>query len=514
MRNSPDPFVHQQAERQFMEHVERLLGDDRLRVDTTRGRRAVTTLFRSVKPNRVDEARNAVRLEMDRAGLKDRDVLEKMPIGEEMEIILSQKKLFFFKEVVGKIHVICIPPIKSLAGRQAPQPLRNSEVQKVLTRLSMASKGSDVPSTVVLMSSSGFEMDAHELAERRADRTLILVQPNDAGGWTPTGPTETKALVDLFDPEADHLKRSRVRAFIAENEIELMSSGLATDKVAAKTQLPLQFVEAELKSYAREKPGLSAKRLDGRIVLFREGVSGTASDHGDADGGLDMPFLERVKSLFSKKGNDEKKIAFLSERRAALSQQQDRIYEDLSKLEQRESELRTQFKESSSALTKRRLTSQLLQFRKDIERRQQMLSVISQQVNVVNTHLHSLELVKQGQGAKLPDSEELTADAVKAEEFLAQLQTDSEIAGSVGSIASAGLSDEEQALFEELEREAAAEKGGETGTTQVQLDTVETPEERAEEKQQQRARVAEAEEVKPVPTSTATTPRRQEPEAG
>lgn len=503
-----------------MEHVERLLGDDRLRVDTTRGRRAVTTLFRSVKPNRVDEARNAVRLEMDRAGLKDREVLDKMPIGEEMEIVLSQKKMFFFKEVVGKIHVICIPPIKALAGQQAPQPLRNAEVQKVLTRLSMASKGSDVPSTVVLMSSSGFEMDAHELAERRADRTLILVQPNDAGGWTPTGPVETKALVDLFDPEADHLKRQRVRAFIAENDIELMSSGLATDKVAARLQLPLQFVEAELKSYAKDKPGLSAKRLDGRIVLFREGVSGThAAGPVDADGGSDMPFLERVKSLFSKKGNDDKKIAFLSERRAALSQQQDRIYDDLSKLEQREHELRTQFKESTSALTKRRLTSQLLQFRKDIERRQQMLSVISQQVNVVNTHLHSLELVKQGQGAKLPDSEELTADAVKAEEFLAQLQTDAEIAGSVGNIASAGLSDEEQALFEELEREAASEKGGEASTTQVQLDTVETPEERAEEAQQQRARhpVAEAEEVKSVPTSTTTattTPRRQEPEAG
>ena len=82
-----------------------------------------------------------------------------------------------------------------------------------------------------------------------------------------------------------------------------------------------------------------------------------------------------------------------------------------------------------------------------------MLAVISQQVNVVNTHLHSLELVQQGQGAKLPDSDELTADAVKAEEFLAELQADSEIAGSVGALGPPALTDEEQALFEELERE-------------------------------------------------------------
>src|SRR5690242_14983239 len=163
MRNSPDPSVHRQAERQFMEHVERLLGDDRLRVDTTRGRRAVTTLFRSVKPARPDEARNQVRMQMDQAGWRDREALEKMPIGDEIEVVLSQKKMFFLKEVVGKINVICLPPIKALVNRESPQPLRNAEVQKVLTRLSMAGKGSDVPSTVVLVSTSGFEMDAHEL---------------------------------------------------------------------------------------------------------------------------------------------------------------------------------------------------------------------------------------------------------------------------------------------------------------------------------------------------------------
>ena len=41
-----------------------------------------------------------------------------------------------------------------------------------------------------------------------------------------------------------------------------------------------------------------------------------------------------------------------------------------------------------------------------------------------------------------------------AEEVLAELQADNELAGSVGSIAGTGLSEEEQALYEELEREA------------------------------------------------------------
>jgi hypothetical protein len=236
-----------------------------------------------------------------------------------------------------------------------------------------------------------------------------------------------------------------------------------------------------------------------------------------------MPFFERVKALFSKKGDNDKKIAFLSERRAALSQQQDRIYDDLSRLEDREAQLRQQFKDSTSALTKRRLTSQLLQFRKDIERRQQMVQIISNQVNVVSTHLHNLELVKQGQGAKLPDSEEITADAVKAEEFIAQLQADTELAESVGGIASAGLSDEEQQLFEELEKEAAEDKKkaalvdtvtGAT-TTQVELETVETPEERAEERAEAEARAQKEDnvDVSPEPEDPPVrTVQRQNPE--
>ena len=42
-----------------------------------------------------------------------------------------------------------------------------------------------------------------------------------------------------------------------------------------------------------------------------------------------MPLIDRMKALFSRKGDDEKKVAFLSERRVALSVQRDRAYEEL-----------------------------------------------------------------------------------------------------------------------------------------------------------------------------------------
>jgi hypothetical protein len=160
--------------------------------------------------------------------------------------------------------------------------------------------------------------------------------------------------------------------------------------------------------------------------------------------------IDRIKTLFARKGETEKKIAFLSERRAALGQQRDRAYEEIATLEQKDAALVRQFKESNADVAKRRVTTQLVQLRKEQERRQQLLSVFNQQINVVSTHLHNLELVHQGKKAQLPDSEEMATDAAKAEEMLASLQANNELAETVGTSLQGGLSAEEQALYAEL----------------------------------------------------------------
>ena len=204
--------------------------------------------------------------------------------------------------------------------------------RKLLTELSMANRGSEIPSTVVIASTSGFEQEVNEMAEQRADRTLILVQPNEVGGWKATGPVETKALVDLFDPEGSSRSGPGCGSLSKKMSWILMSSGLATDKVAAKTQLPLQFVEQELKSYAKDKPGLN------RPSVWMAGLSCFAK----AFQARTTRKVTKVqichsssvsKHCFRRRETTRNKIAFLSERRAALSQQQDRIYEDLNKLE-------------------------------------------------------------------------------------------------------------------------------------------------------------------------------------
>ncbi len=503
MSANADPSFHRDREQQFVAHVQNLLADDRLRVDTTRGRRPVTAMIRTV--NHTTGAVDLNRL-MSQLGLPDRDLEQRMPTGQTIDVVLSQKKMIFFKQAVGKLRVTSVSPTQALLTSGDVQPLNRGDVQKLLSQGPLVPKG-DVPTTVVLLSTAGYTLDAHELAERTNDRTLILVEPNTSGGWNVYGPAETKALADLFDPEPDEQKRTRIRQEIEAARIDLTAGGLAADRLAAKTNLPTPWVEAALKQYAKENPGLVAKRLDGHMVLYREGSTPApptaAASSSNKSKGSDMPMIDRIKSLFARKGENEKKIAFLSERRTALTQQRDRSYEDLSTLEQQEAALRRQFQETTAAITKRRITSQLLQLRKDLERRQQLLTVLNQQINVVGTHLHNLELVEQGNVAKLPDSEEMATDAAAAEEMLAKLEADTELADSVGSIAHAGLSAEEQALYEELERESAP-AGGEPATGKIELEHADPDRQPARQQQSSAA----------SPARTPAQPRRADPEAG
>ena len=269
MRNSPDPLVHRQRQQQLIQHVQQLLDDPRLRVDTTRGRRPVPDFGRDV--SKRDRSAELKRL-ASQLSVSGQDLENRMPVDPAIEAVLWQRAWGLFRQTVGRIEAACISPMRALLAHESPAPLDGGAVQKLLGELSPPGRSRGVPTTLVLMSSGGFTLEAHELAERRADRTLIFVEPNDAGGWTVTGPVETKSLVDLFDPETDQAKRQRLRALIESDPAALSAAGRPADLLAAQTQLPIQWIETELRSYAADHPGLTARRMDGRVVLLREGV--------------------------------------------------------------------------------------------------------------------------------------------------------------------------------------------------------------------------------------------------
>jgi hypothetical protein len=89
----------------------------------------------------------------------------------------------------------------------------------------------------------------------------------------------------------------------------------------------------------------------------------------------------------------------------------------------------------------------------------------------------------------------MASDAAAAEEVLAQLEADHELAESVGGVASSGMTEEEQALYDELMRES----GTATPSTTSPSRAAATPEQ----------------PIKPPPLAAEKpAPRRSEPEAG
>jgi hypothetical protein len=446
MKITRDPSIHRTREEQMIQHVEKLLADDRLRVDTTAGRRSITGFIRDV--TRQDGALALKRL-MTEVDVPDRELQARMPIGKTLDVTLTRTRMMFFTQISARIRVACISPTRELLLDQEPAAMGTGDVDKVLKSLPSL----PVPTTVVLVSTGGFDDEARELAQRHTAQTIILVEPNEAGGWRATGPANAKDLADLFDPEGYDQKRQRVIDIIEENKVDLLTGGMSVDKIAGQAQLSPQMVEAFMQDYARQTPGLIAKRLDGRVVLFREGSSESINTD---DSGGSMGLINKMRTLFGGKADTAKQVAFLSERKAALNQKRDLAYEEMGALEKQEADLKIRFKDAASEISKRRITGQMLQLRKDLERRQQTLTMLDKQITIVATDLHNLELVQHGKSAKLPDADAITEHAVEAEGILADLDVSAELAGSVGPATVGGMSDEEKALYEELSREAGA----------------------------------------------------------
>jgi hypothetical protein len=458
MRNTPDPSVHREREKAFFEHVLKLLDDDRLRVQTTRGRRIVAATMPDVKVGErgVERGERVKRLMME-LGIADRALQQQMPTGERLVITLRQRNFWMIKRPVGRVVVLCASPAKALLQGEAPEPMSAADVNAALAADRLASDRG-VPTTVVLMSTAGFTPDARELARSKPEYTLILAEPNDVGGWSVHAPAGEQVLADALDPEQQEAKRDRVRSYLAEHDFEVVSGGVAAERVAAATELPVQIVETELKSYASEHPGLAARKIDGRVMLYREG-SAIAGDPG----GMNMPFWERIRGIFKREESTERKIARLSAERASLSAQRERAYDEIASVEKRESELTKSFKDAT-ALAQRRIATEISQLRKDIERRQQILAAIDKKVNVINTGIHTLELKQQVDPAKLKSLENIVVDSEEVEAGMAALQQLDEEANEAAGIGSADVPDDVQAIMDEL-RGKTAEPAATTSAT-------------------------------------------------
>jgi hypothetical protein len=164
--------------------------------------------------------------------------------------------------------------------------------------------------------------------------------------------------------------------------------------------------------------------------------------------------------------------------------------------------LLAQGKAAKSQVPRRRIAAQLAQVRKDITRHNTTTAMLNQQINIISTDIHNLTLIQQGEMAQLPDTEELTQNAVKAEEMLETLRADSELVGSLETgMADAVTGDEELAILREFEAADEPQKEAEPPTAAPLQESaqapsaVEEPPEKAEPESKGKTRGADPEAV-------------------
>ena len=376
----------------------------------------------------------------------DREKLKSLPANRRVALHGFERRFLFGKRRTGVAIASVLSPLSHYASSpdaEAP-PVALGELVDHVRKLA---GDTHVPHVIGVCSPSGFTDEARNARIDMPNATVVLVEPDGRGGWRTTAAGEgvDPNVLKIFDAEGANEKIDRVRRAIEDHSAELLTGGLSASALAGKANLPEEVVRDGFERVAAADPELRVTSNAGELLLFR-GAGAQRQERKP------MNVIDRIKQLFSGEGDEAEKINLLAERRAALAQRRDRMYDDIAKLEKKEAQLFEQGKAAASQVPRRRLAAQLAQLRKDIARQNATAAMLNKQIDIISTDIHNLTLIQQGQIADLPDTAGLTENAVRAEEMLETLKADAELVGQLETGMEETLtSEEELAILKEFE---------------------------------------------------------------
>ncbi|MEK6799790.1 MAG: hypothetical protein AABZ12_12565 [Planctomycetota bacterium] len=446
---NPDAAKALQHEADFLSAVE-------ANFETAKGRILRGSIWERVR----QDDRDRLRALLAERGMPNRELLTSLPSNERVILRGYDRRLFFWRKPTGVAVASVLSPLSYYAGSRGGSPplIGLGELADHVKKLV---GHSTVPHLIGVCSPTGFTEEAQRARLDTANATVVLVEPNGSGGWRTfaNGDHVDPRVLKIFDPEGSKQKLARVRRLIDDHSGELLTGGLSASAIAREANLPEELIREGFEQSALEDPELRVAKKDGECLLYRGAPLGTPVKST-------MNVIERIQRLFSGEGNEAAKINLLAERRAALSQRRDRIYDDIAKLEKKEADLHAQGTAAASAVPRRRLAAQIAQLRKDISRMNTSAGMLNQQINIISTDIHNLTLLQQGRMAELPDTHQLTEHAVAAEEMLETLKADADLVGQLETgMEQTLVSEDELAILKEFEEPTPSAKAAEDVST-------------------------------------------------
>jgi hypothetical protein len=418
-------------------------------------RARASALTRGVLPadrvlfDRMPDGVDGVRAVLTRMEVFDRDLLQKLPGTQTLQMRFQRAVLGgLLRPTVSRVRAQVLSPTETLVAGAAPGPVDREHVLDALARYELLPKG-ERPTGVVFASPTGFSADAKSLVTTYGPPTVILMGGRADGGWDVTMPesVERSPWSKLFELESQDDLLNRMMHHLDQSEL-VDSRGISVAELSAKLGVDKARTEALVRRACRARSRLMTVVHEGQVHVCRTPLA----EEGNA-----MSMWSRIRRLLRLKPTVAERVRTLTAQRVKLEQQRHEIDRRVDALEAEEVHCVKQGAAATTAVEKKQLAAKMIRLRRDLGRQKAQAGMLTKQIDILGTHVHHMTLTERGKRMELPKAEELTQEAAQAEQMMAELTVNAELATGIELRGeSAGTSDEEAAIMAEFEAAASA----------------------------------------------------------
>jgi hypothetical protein len=226
------------------------------------------------------------------------------------------------------------------------------------------------------------------------------------------------------------------------------SRGFSMVALSEKLGLSMAETEQPVRHACRSEPRLMTVVHEGRTHICRTPL---------AEEGNTMSIWSRIRRLLRLKPTTAERVRELTTQRVQIEQQRFELDQKVNVLEADELQLIQQGAAAASDAERKQVAGKLMRSRRELRRHRAQTQLYTQQIDIIGTHIHHLTLAERGKRLDLPKAEDLTREAAQAEQVVAEVAANADLAASIEVTGETPMmAEEEAAIFEEFKQVAAS----------------------------------------------------------
>ncbi len=317
------------------------------------------------------EGADALRAQLSRLGVYDRDALEKLAGARSGEMTFAKKYLYgIYFRPLKRIRVRVLAPVQELLKNEAAGPATREDVLDALAYYDVLPNRAR-PDAVVLASATGFSPEAKALVEARGAQALVLIGGREDGGLDVTLPSviQKSAWAELFALESTDDRLKRLMYHLEQDAAVLDSRGIPLQDVAAKMGMAPAQVEYLIRQACRTQSRLMTVVHDGVTHVCRTPL---------AEEGGSMSIWSRIRKLLRLKPTVAERVREMTGQRVQLEQSRHGLDQKIEKLESDERQALQQGAAAASDAERKQVAGRLMRVRTELKRQRTQAQLLTQ----------------------------------------------------------------------------------------------------------------------------------------